>query len=92
MLYVRGARSDYDTWTYLGNVGWSYNEVLPYFKKSENHEQGANDYHGMGGPLHVTINKYINPVCTAAIEACQEIGLPFTDDCNGESIWGANYN
>ena len=92
MIYVRGDRSDYDTWAYLGNTGWSYQEVLPYFKKSENHEQGANEYHGVGGPLHVTINKNINPVCTAAVEACQEIGLPYTDDCNGESIWGANYN
>lgn len=92
MIYVRGDRSDYDTWAYLGNVGWSYQEVLPYFKKSENHEQGANEYHGVGGPLHVTINKSVNPVCIAAVEACQEIGLPFTDDCNGENILGANYN
>ncbi len=92
MIYVRGDRSDYDTWAYLGNAGWSYEEVLPYFKKSENHEQGANKYHGVGGLLHVTINKKINPICIAAVEACQEIGLPYTDDCNGENILGANYN
>ena len=92
MIYVRGDRSDYDTWAYLGNAGWSYNEVLPYFKKSENHEQGANKYHGVGGPLQVTINKQVNPICIAAVEACQEIGLPYTDDCNGENILGANYN
>jgi len=92
MIYVRGDRSDYDTWAYLGNVGWSYDEVLPYFKKSENHEQGTNQYHGVGGPLHVTINKQVNPICVAAVEACQEIGLPYTEDCNGENILGANYN
>ena len=53
MIYVRGHRSDYDTWAYLGNAGWGYDDVLPLFKRSEDFDQGASDYHGAGGPLRV---------------------------------------
>ena len=53
MLYIRGHRSDYDHWADLGNPGWSYDDLLPYFKKSEHNERGGNDYHGTGGPLNV---------------------------------------
>ncbi|KAL8354803.1 hypothetical protein RB601_000529 [Gaeumannomyces tritici] len=91
MIYVRGARADYDAWAYLGSPGWSYDEVLPYFKKSEDHELGASEHHGAGGPLHVAVLKNVNPVCAAAVEACKEIGLPFTDDCNGDQMLGASY-
>ncbi|MGI9387191.1 MAG: GMC family oxidoreductase, partial [Methyloligellaceae bacterium] len=54
LLYIRGHRSDYDHWRQLGNTGWSYEDVLPYFKRSENQERGADDYHGSGGPLSVS--------------------------------------
>src|ERR1700759_5195171 len=54
LLYVRGQREDYDLWAALGNRGWSYADVLPYFKKSEDQERGANAYHGVGGPLKVS--------------------------------------
>ncbi len=53
MLYVRGHKWDYDHWASLGNKGWSYDEVLPYFKKAENNERGGDDFHGTGGPLNV---------------------------------------
>src|SRR5450759_2985573 len=54
MIYMRGNRRDSNHWAALGNAGWSYGDVLPYFKKSENEERGASEYHGTGGPLNVT--------------------------------------
>ncbi|MEO0831213.1 MAG: GMC family oxidoreductase N-terminal domain-containing protein, partial [Pseudomonadota bacterium] len=56
MLYVRGHASDYDNWAYMGNPGWDYESVLPNFKKSEDFEGGESEFHGVGGPLHVTTN------------------------------------
>ena len=56
LLYVRGQKEDYDHWRQLGNEGWSYEDVLPFFKKAENQENGPNDYHGSGGPLQVSIS------------------------------------
>jgi len=53
MIYIRGHKEDYNEWARLGNKGWSYKDVLPYFKKSEHREAGADDYHGQGGPLNV---------------------------------------
>lgn len=91
MIYIRGHRSDYDNWAYLGCQGWDYESVLPYFKKSENFEKGADENHGTGGPLQVTSIKSPNPISTVAIEACKEIGLPTTDDFNA-NIWGAGMN
>jgi len=91
MIYIRGDKSDYDNWAYQGCAGWDYKSVLPYFKKSENYEKGANDYHGQGGPLHVTTIKKPNPISELAIKACEEIGIPRTNDFNA-SIWGAGMN
>ncbi len=91
MIYIRGHRSDYDNWAYQGCDGWDYESVLPYFKKSENYENGASENHGVGGPLHVTTIKNPNPISNVAIEACKEIGLPTTDDFNA-NIWGAGMN
>jgi len=91
MIYIRGHRSDYDHWAYLGCQGWDYESVLPYFKKSENYEKGASETHGVGGPLHVTTIKNPNPISNVAIAACQELGLPTTDDFN-TNIWGAGMN
>jgi choline dehydrogenase len=89
MIYVRGARQDFDNWAYNGAAGWSYDQVLPYFKKSEDFEDGASYYHGAGGPLPVTRNHDPNPVTLAFLDACAEYGLPLNDDCNGGEIAGA---
>jgi choline dehydrogenase len=89
MIYVRGARQDFDNWAYNGAVGWSYDEVLPYFKRSEDFEDGASHYHGSGGPLPVTRNHSPNPASLAFLDACAGYGVPLNDDCNGERILGA---
>jgi choline dehydrogenase len=90
MIYVRGNRADYDSWAYQGAAGWSYDEVLPYFKRSEDFEDGASYYHGAGGPLPVSRNHSPNPVTTAFIEACQDYGIAYNDDCNGQDQLGVN--
>jgi choline dehydrogenase len=91
MIYVRGHRADYDNWAYNGAAGWSYDEVLPYFRRSEDFEDGASHYHGVGGPLPVTRNHDPNPVSVAFVEACTEYGLPYNDDCNGAEMLGAGF-
>lgn len=88
MLYVRGHPSDFDTWAQLGNRGWSYREVLPYFKRSEDHEDGGTAYHGSGGELFVRGPRSDNPILTAYIEAGWQAGYPLTDDFNGETQEG----
>ena len=89
MIYVRGARADYDNWAYNGAAGWSYNDVLPYFLKSEDHEGGQSEYHATGGPLPVTRNHDPNPVSLAFLDSCVGYGVPRNDDCNGADILGA---
>ncbi len=91
MIYVRGHHADYDNWAHNGAAGWSYDEVLPYFRRSEDFEDGASQYHGAGGPLPVTRNHDPNPVSVAFVEACTEYGLPYNDDCNGAEILGAGF-
>lgn len=88
MVYMRGNRYDYDHWQALGNERWSYAEVLPYFKKAEDQERGASDYHGVKGPLHVMDRPYTNPLSYAFIEAGVELGWPRNDDFNGASQEG----
>ncbi|MGH3165091.1 MAG: GMC family oxidoreductase [Trebonia sp.] len=89
MIYVRGARADFDNWAYNGAAGWSHDEVLPYFLKSEDFEDGPSKYHATGGPLPVTRNHHPNPVSLAFLDACADYGIPRNDDCNGEEILGA---
>jgi len=90
MLYVRGNRWDYDHWAELGNAGWTYDEVLPYFKKSENNETfGADDYHGAGGPLNVAELHSASPVNKIFIEAARQNNIPAAPDYNGEQQFGA---
>ena len=91
MLYVRGHASDYDNWASLGNEGWEYENILPYFKKSEDFEGGENEYHGAGGPLHVTVNYDIHPTTQRIVDACLEAGYPFNEDYNGEDSEGVNF-
>lgn len=89
MIYVRGARADYDNWAYNGAAGWSYAQVLPYFLRSEDFEDGNSAYHATGGPLPVTRNHDPNPASLAFLDACAGYGIPLNDDCNGEDILGA---
>lgn len=91
LLYVRGQREDYDRWAALGNEGWSFDEVLPYFKKSEDQERGASAYHGVGGPLKVSDLRLRRPIADHFIKAAQEIGIPYNDDYNGASQEGVGY-
>ena len=83
MVYIRGHRKDYDDWAEGGAEGWSYDEVLPYFRKSQNREAGGNDWHGTGGPLNVAPLRSPNPIGDVFLEAAKELQLPFTDDFNG---------
>jgi choline dehydrogenase len=83
MMHVRGNRSDYDHWQALGNTGWSYADVLPYFKKIENYERGASDYRGTGGSINVIDTPSSNPLTAAFIEAGVELGWSHNDDYNG---------
>lgn len=91
LLYVRGQPQDYDHWRDLGNTGWGWQDVLPYFKKSEDQERGADAYHGVGGPLKVSNMRVRRPICDAFITACQESQIPGNEDFNGPRQEGAGY-
>lgn len=91
LLYVRGQHEDYDRWAALGNVGWSYAEVLPYFKKSEDQARGASLYHGVGGPLKVSDLRLRRPIADRFVAAAQEIGIPYNEDYNGATQEGVGY-
>ncbi|MEL7543290.1 MAG: GMC family oxidoreductase N-terminal domain-containing protein, partial [Pseudomonadota bacterium] len=91
LLYIRGHRSDYDHWRQLGNTGWSYDDVLPYFRKSENQERGADDFHGKGGGLSVSNIRVHRELCDRFIDGGVELGLPRTDDFNGAKQEGVGY-
>jgi choline dehydrogenase len=91
LLYIRGQRQDFDHWRQLGNVGWSFEDVLPYFKRSERQCRGADELHGGGGPLHVSDQVEPHEICDAYIRACEETGIPRNDDFNGASQEGAGY-
>ncbi len=83
MAYIRGHRSDYDHWAGLGNTGWSFDEVLPYFRKSEDNETFNNELHGQGGPLRVSHSCTDNPFQKVWLEAAQQVGYPINEDFNG---------
>ena len=90
MLYVRGHRWDYDHWAALGNAGWSYDEVLPYFKRAEHNEtHGAGQYHGAGGPLNVAELRSPSPLNQSFLEAAALNGVPHNPDYNGAEQFGA---
>ncbi len=91
LLYVRGQKEDYDHWAELGNSGWSYDDVLSYFKKSEDQERGADAYHGVGGPQKVSDLRLRRPIADYFIQAATEIGIPRNDDCNGAIQEGVGY-
>ena len=91
LIYIRGQHQDYDHWRQLGNAGWSFEDVLPYFKRAENQERGGDDYHGAGGPLAVSNMRFESTICDAFINAAGEIGIPRNDDFNGPVQEGAGY-
>lgn len=91
MLYVRGHKWDYGHWASLGNKGWSYDDVLPYFKKSENNERGADDFHGSGGPLNVAELRSKKKIGQVFIEAAAELQFPLNDDFNGATQEGVGF-
>ncbi len=89
MVHVRGQPQDFDDWRDLGNVGWGWDDVLPYFIRAEDHDLGAGGWHGVGGPQHVTdISARAHPLCQSFIAAAQTLGMPFTPDFNGPDSEG----
>lgn len=91
MIYVRGYPGDYDHWAYLGNYGWSFADVLPLFKRSENFEGGADEFHGTGGPLNVTLDYPRHPFHESIVAGAQEVGVPYNPDYNGAEILGISW-
>ncbi|MFI4940602.1 MAG: GMC family oxidoreductase [Burkholderiales bacterium] len=83
MCYMRGHPSDYDDWEKSGNPGWSFRDVLPYFKRAQNQERGASEFHGVGGPLNVADLRSPNVLTQAFIEAGVQTGIPHNHDFNG---------
>jgi len=82
MIYIRGFKPDYDNWAQLGNDGWSYDDVLPYFKKSESYQHGASDFHGVDGELSVSDLRHIEKPTQILLDAAQECGYPIANDFN----------
>jgi choline dehydrogenase len=91
LLYVRGQHEDYDRWRQHGNAGWGFDDVLPYFKKAEHQQRGADDFHGIGGPLPVSNLGHPDSLSAAFIEAAAETGLPINPDFNGATQEGAGF-
>ncbi len=95
MIYIRGQREDFDAWAEAGHAGWSYEEVLPYFKRGEHQLRGANAFHGDRGELSVTDGTYAHPLAESYCRAGMEAGLPRNDDFNGarqEGVGPAQFN
>jgi choline dehydrogenase len=91
LLYIRGQAEDFDHWRQLGNAGWSFADVLPYFRRAEDQERGEDALHGVGGPLAVSDVCEPHPLCEAFIAAAQQAGFARNDDFNGPSQEGAGY-
>lgn len=90
MIYVRGQAHDFDDWAADGNDGWSFDEVLPYFRKLESHPQGDSPYHGASGPIRITpMQGQTHPICDLFLKGCEELGYPRSEDFNGARFEGA---
>jgi choline dehydrogenase len=90
MVYVRGHPGDFDDWAAMGNPGWGFQHVLPYFRKLEDHALGASQFHGTNGPVHISdVSKQVHPLCETFIQACESLGIPRTQDFNGATNEGA---
>ena len=92
MVYVRGQHEDYDDWRNLGNAGWGYDDVLPYFRKAEDNRRIRDEYHGVGGPLTVSDPTDTHVLCDAFLDAAEACGYPRNPDCNGAKQEGFGYN
>lgn len=89
MVFIRGAREDFDAWAAAGNPGWAYDDLLPSFKAMEDNEAGADQWRGTGGPLHVTdCSRAVHPLTKRYLAAAEQAGLPFNPDFNGASQEG----
>ena len=91
LVYIRGQREDFERWRQRGNAGWGYDDVLPYFRKAEDQQRGADEFHGTGGPLTVSNPRQADPLCEAFIRAAGETGIPANPDFNGAGQEGAGY-
>jgi len=91
MVYSRANAKDHDHWADFGVAGWSYKDVLQYYKKSEHNERGANEFHGTGGPLNVTDLRCVNPLSHMFVEAAINLGFSRNEDFNGASQEGIGY-
>ena len=91
LIYIRGQARDFDLWRQLGNTGWSFEDVLPYFRKAEDNERGADAFHGASGPLAVSNARDRHPLAAAYVEAAQQCGYPRNDDFNGPEQEGAGF-
>lgn len=91
MIYIRGHPRDYDQWRQMGNAGWAWDNLLPYFKRAENSARGKNDFHGVGGPLNVTSDHLPDELTEAFLTAGGQAGYRPTSDFNGESQEGFAY-
>ena len=92
MIYMRGHRDDYDDWARNGATGWSYDEVLPLFKRSERNSRGADEYHGVDGPLHVEDLRSPSEASFAMVDALIESGNPRNPDHNGAEQLGVDFD
>jgi choline dehydrogenase len=88
MVYIRGQAEDYDRWRQLGNAGWSYEDVLHFFRKAERNERLRDEFHGGDGPLNVAERPYTNVLSKVFVEAAQQVGIPFNADFNGALQYG----
>ena len=91
LLYIRGQEQDYDMWRQLGNVGWSWKDVLPYFIKSENQERGKNEFHGVEGPISVEDQRIQLDILDVFMNAAEEVGIPKVNDFNKGDNFGCGY-
>jgi choline dehydrogenase len=91
LIYIRGQAEDFNHWRQLGNAGWSFDDVLPYFRKAEDNERGADEFHGTGGLLAVSDLRDRHPLAVAYVEAAVQCGYPCNDDFNGAVQEGAGY-
>ncbi|MFK7891959.1 MAG: GMC family oxidoreductase [Granulosicoccus sp.] len=91
LLYVRGQRQDYDRWAEAGCKGWSYTDVLPYFKRAENQSRGEDEFHATAGPLHVSDMTFKRDICDNFIQGVAELGTPLNNDINGAEQEGVGY-
>jgi choline dehydrogenase len=91
LIYIRGQAEDFNHWRQLGNAGWSFDDVLPYFRKAEDNARGADEFHGAGGPLAVSDLRDRHPLVQAYVEAALQCGYPRNDDFNGAVQEGAGY-